>query len=133
MKFNEDLFFNSIIQLLISIIIRTIVLYTSYKLIEKYLRKKHEIEIDNTAYGILCSAILFSVGYLISGIKDPIINSIDLIQRNPDFSGSVVFEGLKYSGLFLSIISCSLQCPGMTNFLINFTFFLIAVMNMKEA
>ena len=48
MKFNEDLFFNSILQLLISIIIGTIVLYSSYKLIEKYLRKKHEIEIDNT-------------------------------------------------------------------------------------
>ena len=103
MKFNDDLFFNSIIQLLISVIIGTIVLYTTYKLIDKYLRKKHKIEIDNTAYGILCSAILFSVGFLISGIKDPIINSIDLIQRNPDFSGSVVFEGLKYSGLFLSI------------------------------
>ena len=46
MKFNEDLFFNSIIQLLISIVIGTIVLYSSYKLIEKFIRKKHEIEID---------------------------------------------------------------------------------------
>ena len=91
MKFNEDLFFNSILQLLISIIIGTIVLYSSYKLIEKYLRKKHEIEIDNTAYGIVCSAILFSVGYLISGIKDPIINSIDLIQEEPRLFGLNVF------------------------------------------
>jgi uncharacterized membrane protein YjfL (UPF0719 family) len=103
MKFNNELFFNSILQLLITILIGTIVLYSSYKLIEKYLRKKHEIEINNTAYGILCSSILFSVGYLISGIKDPIINSIDLIQRNPDFSGSIIFEGLKFSGLFLTI------------------------------
>ena len=75
MKFNEELFFNSITQLLISVLIGTIVLYSSYKLIDKYLRRKHEIEIDNTAYGIICSSILFSVGYLISGIKDPIINS----------------------------------------------------------
>ena len=103
MKFNDELFLNSITQLLISILIGTIVLYSSYKLIDKYLRKKNEIKIDNTAYGILCSSILFSVGYLISGIKEPIINSIDLIKRNPDFSGSIVFEGLKYSGLFLAI------------------------------
>ena len=103
MKFNEDLFLNSITQLLISVLIGTIVLYSTYKLIDKYIRKKHKIEIDNTAYGVLCSAILFSVGYLISGVKDPIINSIDLIKSNPEFSGSLVFEGLKYSGLFLSI------------------------------
>jgi len=103
MKFNEELFFNSITQLLISVLIGTIVLYSSYKLIDKYLRRKHEIEIDNTAYGIVCSSILFSVGYLISGIKDPIINSIDLIKRNPDFSGSIIYEGLKYTGLFLAI------------------------------
>ena len=103
MKFNEELFFNSLTQLVISVLIGTIVLYTSYILVEKYIRKKHKIDLNNTAYGILCSSILFSVGYLISGIKDPIINSVQLIQRDPDFIGSVFFEGLKYSGLFLAI------------------------------
>tara|TARA_B100002052_G_scaffold299118_1_gene335430 strand:- start:6262 stop:6789 length:528 start_codon:yes stop_codon:yes gene_type:complete len=103
MKFNNELFFNSITQLIISIVIGTIVLYSSYKIIDKYIRSKHGIELNNSAYGILCASILFSVGYLISGVKDPIINSVELIQRNPDFSGSVFFEGLKYSGLFLAI------------------------------
>ncbi len=103
MKFNDELFFNSITQLIISIIIGTIVLYSSYKIIDRYIRKKHNIDLNNTAYGILCASILFSIGYLITGVKDPIINSVELIQRNPDFSGSVFFEGLKYSGLFLAI------------------------------
>ena len=103
MKFNEELFLNSLTQLVVSVLIGTIVLYTSYILVEKYIRKKHKIDLNNTAYGILCSSILFSVGYLISGIKDPIINSVQLIQRDPDFIGSVFFEGLKYSGLYLAI------------------------------
>ena len=91
MKFNDELFFNSITQLIISIIIGTIVLYSSYKIIDRYIRKKHNIDLNNTAYGILCASILFSIGYLITGVKDPIINSVELIQRNPDFSGSVFF------------------------------------------
>lgn len=104
MKFNDELFLNSILQLIISIFIGTIILYSTYKLIDRIIRKKNKIKIDNTAYGILCSSILFSVGFLIAGIKDPIINSINLIQQNVNFSGSVIFEGLKYTGLFLSII-----------------------------
>ena len=36
MKFNNELFFNSITQLIISIVIGTIVLYSSYKIIDKY-------------------------------------------------------------------------------------------------
>ena len=103
MKFNNELFFTSITQLIISIVIGTIVLYSSYKIIDRYIRNKHGINLNNTAYGILCASILFSVGYLITGVKDPIINSVELIQRNPDFTGSVFFEGLKYSGLFLAI------------------------------
>ena len=39
----------------------------------EYLRELHQINLNNTAYGILCSSILFSVGYLISGVKDPIM------------------------------------------------------------
>ena len=103
MKFNEKLFFNSITQIIISVLIVTVVLYSSYILIDRFIRQKHQINLNNTAYGILCSSILFSVGYLISGVKDPIINSIELIKRNPDFTGSVFFESLKYSGLFLAI------------------------------
>ena len=70
MKFNNELFFNSITQLIISIVIGTIVLYSSYKIIDKYIRSKHGIDLNNSAYGVLCASILFSVGYLISGVKD---------------------------------------------------------------
>ena len=103
MKFNDELFFNSITQLIISVVIGTIVLYSSYIIIDRFIRKKYQIDLSNTAFGILCSSILFSVGFLISGVKDPIINSVELIKRDPDFAGSVFFEGLKYSGLFLAI------------------------------
>jgi len=102
MDFNNDLFYTSIIQLGISIFIGTIVLYSTYKLIDRFIRKKYEIEINNTAYGILCASILFSVAYLISDIKDPILNSVELIQRGGN-DVSVFLEGMKYTGLFLGI------------------------------
>jgi|TARA_B110000211_G_scaffold234469_1_gene304238 uncharacterized membrane protein YjfL (UPF0719 family) len=103
MNFNEDLFYNSLLELGISILIGTIVLYSTYKITEKYIRKKYKIETNNASYGIFCGAILFSVGYLISGIKDPILNSIELVGSNSNFSGSIFFESIKYIGLFLAI------------------------------
>ena len=92
MNLNEDLFYSSIFQLLLTILIGTIVLYSTYKIIDKYIREKNKIEINNTAYGILCGSILFSVGYLISGINEIILNSIDLISSNSNFDGSIVLE-----------------------------------------
>ena len=103
MNLNEDLFYSSIFQLLLTILIGTIVLYSTYKIIDKYIREKNKIEINNTAYGILCGSILFSVGYLISGINEIILNSIDLISSNSNFDGSIILEALKYTGLFLAV------------------------------
>ena len=98
----KDLFYTSIIELGLSVFIGTIVFYSTYKLIDRFIRKKHGIEINNTAYGILCSSILFSVAYLISNIKDPILTSVELIQRSGN-DVSLILEGLKYTGLFLGI------------------------------
>ena len=47
---------------------------------------------------------MFSVAYLISGIKAPILNSLRMISENPEYKGSLVIDGLKYTVLFLVII-----------------------------
>ena len=116
---NEKIFYYGLLELGISILIGVLVLYISYRLIDKLIRKKYEIEISNTAYAIFCSGVLFSVAYLISGIKAPILNSIRMVQDQVDYDGIILLDGLKYTGLFLVIILIVIT---LVNFLSIFLF-----------
>jgi uncharacterized membrane protein YjfL (UPF0719 family) len=116
---NEKIFYYGLLELGISILIGVLVLYISYRLIDKLIRKKYEIEISNTAYAIFCSGVLFSVAYLISGIKAPILNSIRMVQDQVDYDGIILLDGLKYTGLFLIIILIVIT---LVNFLSIFLF-----------
>ena len=101
---NSQTLIFSLIEIGISILLGVLILYLSYKLIDKLIKDKFKIKNDNISYSIFVSSVLFSVAYLISGIKSPILNSIKLLLDNPDYSGIIVLDGLKYSILFISII-----------------------------
>ena len=101
---NTELFYYSLVEIGISIIIGVSLLYFTYRVINKLVKKKFDISSDNISYSIFTSSILFSVAYLISGIKSPILNSLKMLSNNPEYDGSLIIDGFKYSGLFLTII-----------------------------
>ena len=101
---NKDLFYYSIAEIGISIIIGITILFITYKIIEVLVKNKYEIKTSNLAFSIFSSSVLFSVAYLISGIKAPILNSLRMISDNPDYSGYIALDGLKYTLFFLIII-----------------------------
>ena len=101
---NEEIFYYGLLELGISILLGVLVLYISYRVVDKLIRKKYNIEINNTAYAIFCSSVLFSVAYLISGVKAPILNSVRMIQDQANYDGIILLDGLKYTCIFLAII-----------------------------
>ena len=105
---NTEIFYYSIIEIVISLFFGVTLLYFTYRIINKFVKKKFDIKLDNTSFSIFTSSILFSVAYLISGIKSPILNSLKILGNNPDYEGSLFLDSFKYSGLFLSIIIISI-------------------------
>tara|TARA_B110000003_G_scaffold234459_1_gene238180 strand:- start:129 stop:650 length:522 start_codon:yes stop_codon:yes gene_type:complete len=101
---NTELFYYSLVEIGISIVIGVSLLYFTYRVINKLVMKKFDINSDNVSFSIFTSSILFSVAYLISGIKSPILNSLKMLSNNPEYEGSLILDGFKYSGLFLSLI-----------------------------
>ena len=101
---NTELFYYSLVEIGISIVFGVSLLYFTYRVINKLVKKKFEIGSDNVSFSIFTSSILFSVAYLISGIKSPILNSLKMLSNNPEYEGSLILDGFKYSGLFLSLI-----------------------------
>lgn len=100
---NTDLFFFSILQFGLSLMIGMMLIYATFKIINKRIAVKYKLEFTNVAFAILCGAILFSVSYLIEGVKEPLMNTIRIIQNDPSREGSLFFESIKYAGIFLVI------------------------------
>ena len=105
---NTEIFYYSIIEIVISLFFGVSLLYFTYRIINKFVKKKFEINFDNVSFSIFTSSILFSVAYLISGIKSPILNSLKMLGNNPDYDGSLFLDSFKYSGIFLAIIIISI-------------------------
>ena len=101
---NTQTFTLSLIEISISILFGVIILYLCYRFLDKLLKEKLKIKNDNISYSIFVSSILFSVAYLIEGIKSPILNSLILLIDNPEYEGIIILDGLKYSILFITII-----------------------------
>ena len=101
---NQKIFYYGMLELIVSVLIGVIVLFIAYRVINKLIREKNNIELNNTAFSIFCSSVLFSVAYLISGVKAPILTSVRMLQDQVDYEGLLLLDGLKYTGLFLTII-----------------------------
>jgi len=104
----NNISFFALTELFISIIIGVLLLYLTFAIINKFIRKKHNIKYDNISFSIFVSSIIFSVGYLVADIKAPILNSLRIIQEQPDYTGNIYIDGLKYSLMFLIIIIASI-------------------------
>ena len=79
-------------------------MYFTYRLLDKFVKRKYDISITNLSFSILSSSVLFSVAYLISGIKAPILSSLRLLSKDLEYDGSLILDGFKYTFLFLTII-----------------------------
>ncbi len=101
---NTNLFFYSLTEIIISLLFGIILLYSTYRMLDRFIKKKYDIANDNLAFSVFSSSILFSVAYLISGIKAPILNSLRMLSNDGDYEGSLILDGFKYTSLFLVII-----------------------------
>jgi uncharacterized membrane protein YjfL (UPF0719 family) len=93
------------LEIFVSILLGTILLFSVYRILEKYIRKKHEIETNNVAYSIYCSSVLLSVGYLVAGIHTPILNTIRLLNSSTNSSiTDTLLQTFLYSSIYLFVL-----------------------------
>ncbi len=95
-----NLFYLALSQIFISIVLSIIVFFISYKILLKAF-KLEEAKFDNAniALSVFFSGIIFSTGYLLSGIIPSIINAIQLIKIHTN--DNLFLEAFKYSSICL--------------------------------
>lgn len=101
---NEKLLYYSLTELGISLVIGVVLLYYTYRIINKYVKQKYSLKTNNVSFGIFASSVLFSVGYILTGIKAPILSVLRVLQKDPSYEGIIALDALKYSVVFVLVI-----------------------------
>ena len=92
----------AIVQIISAITIGIFILALTYKIVQWVGRKYYKIQDYNLSYSIFVSAIILSVGIMISGIIQPLISSYRLLNRGSD-SFTLAFEYFVTGGLYIAI------------------------------
>ena len=69
-----------IIQVLVAFIIGVSALFLLYKLMDSFLRKRFQIEENNTSFAIFQSGILLSGSLILASVVNPAVNAIRFIN-----------------------------------------------------
>lgn len=95
----------AIIQLIGSVVVGVAVLYITYRLVSWIVGRNYQIGEKNTAFSIFVSAIMFSVGYLVSSVIQPLLSTFRTINARATDFWSVFFQFSRYLFLFVAISS----------------------------
>ena len=100
---NENIALLGIVEILSSLSCGIFILFITYRLVKVYGTKKLMIEKGNTAFNILLAGILFSVGYIVSGVIQPILDSYRMLSNGSISKMEITLSFIGYGGLFIAI------------------------------
>lgn len=92
-----------IIQIISALSCGVLILFLTYKIINLYGKKTLNITEKNTAYNILVAGILFSVGYIVNGVVQPILDSFRLLISRGITITQLIGEFIFYGGIYIAI------------------------------
>ena len=89
---NERIALLGIVEILSSISCGIFILYITYRMLRVYGKKKLSLDHNNAAYNIVIAGVLFSVGYVVSGVIHPILNSFRFLSDTAISKTELIFS-----------------------------------------
>lgn len=106
---NQKIALLGLVEILSALSCSIVILVLTYKVLKFYGKKKLNIDHSNTAYNIVIAGVLFSVGFVLSGVIQPILNSYRILSSTDISDVKLIVDFLTYGGLYIVIAYlCSL-------------------------
>ncbi|MBN1697485.1 MAG: DUF350 domain-containing protein [Spirochaetales bacterium] len=100
---NTKLLVISLFQIGAGLILGTILLFIGFKLIGFWARKIYKIEQYNTSFAILIGGVLFSIGYFIKSIVEPLITTFRYLLGGREEIGEAIGTAVIYILIYFSL------------------------------
>lgn len=127
---NQKIALLGVVEILSALSCGIVILVLTYKILKLYGKKKLNIDHSNTAYNVLTAGVLFAVGYILSGVIQPILNSYRILSDTDISDFKLIIDFMGSGGLYILIayvFSLFISILGVTIY-INMT----SVNEMKE-
>ncbi len=101
---NTQLLLLALTELILSMFIGIGILYITAQVLNRFIKKRHNIADNNTAYTLVAAATLFSVGYIVAGSLQPILTTLRLLSdTNAKGDFTLFFKCAQYVIVFILI------------------------------
>lgn len=99
---NSKLTLLALIEILSALSLGVAIMATTYLLLKYVGKKRYDINHTNQAFGIFMASVLFSVGYLVSGVIQPLLSLFRILSTRESIS-TLLISFIGYGGVYIMI------------------------------
>ncbi len=99
---NEKIALLSIIQIISALSCGVVILFITFRLLSWYGKHKLKIEATNMAYQIFIGGLTFSIGFIVSGVIQPILSAYRILSDSHMGTTDLTLSFLLYGGIYIA-------------------------------
>lgn len=92
-----------LIEILAALSIGIFILAITYQAVRAYGRRRYDIQPNNLAYSLFTAAVLFSIGYLVSGVIQPLISLFRLLATRDNDSINLALSFIGTGAIYIAL------------------------------
>lgn len=100
---NEQIAILGLIEILSAISCGIFILWLTYRIARIYGRRRLGVTNSNTSFNVLVAGVLFSVGYIMTGVIQPILESFRLLSASDIDTSSLIWKFISTGGSYIAI------------------------------
>ncbi len=100
---NENIALLGFVEIISSLSCGIAILFITYRILRVFAKKRLQLEESNLAYNILTAGVLLSVGTIVSGVIQPILDSFRILSQTSIEKSDLILQFLAYGGLYILI------------------------------
>jgi len=92
----------AIVEILSGLSIGIVIMIITYQILKWIGRKRYDIHQNNVAYSIFMASVLFSVGYMVSGVIQPLLSLFRIMAASESSTSELLFSFLAYGAFYIA-------------------------------
>ncbi len=100
---NTRLSLLAIVEILSGLSIGIVIMIITYQILKWVGRKRYDIHEKNLAYSIFMASVLFSVGYMVSGVIQPLLSLFRIMAASDNSTAELLFSFLGSGAIYIAV------------------------------
>ena len=92
----------ALIEILSGLSIGIVIMIITYQILKWIGRKRYDIHQNNVAYSIFIASVLFSVGYMVSGVIQPLLSLFRIMAASDAGLAELLLSFLGYGAIYIA-------------------------------